>query len=124
MPHPVPRILMSATFTRGDYESVSKIFGMSKPGVLQGPLARRNTKFEFFLGGDPAKSFLKSGTARHKNEPNAADVVLQLQNCLRCESSLLQKAELMIETCWHPSYKRSTIHLFTGGDGLKMKRHR
>ena len=30
MPHPVPRILMSATFTRGDYESFSKIFGMSK----------------------------------------------------------------------------------------------
>ena len=72
MHRPVPRILMSATFTRGDYEyeSFSKIFGMSKPGVLQGPLARRNTKFEFFLGGDPAKSLLKSGTARHKNEPH------------------------------------------------------
>eukprot|EP00956_Cyclotella_meneghiniana_P004040 scaffold4901_cov50-Cyclotella_meneghiniana.AAC.1 len=120
MPQPVPRLLMSATFRRSDYESVASVFEMNNVAVMQGPLARRSTKFEFFVEGNPAKSLVKSARAHITLHPDKQ----QMWYCnsrTACEGALLDKAELLIDKhlpqCHHPSSAQS----FTGGDGMKMK---
>eukprot|EP00956_Cyclotella_meneghiniana_P034894 scaffold109214_cov110-Cyclotella_meneghiniana.AAC.1 len=120
MPHPCPRILMSATFRRTDFDSIAGIFDMNNTAILQGPLARRKTKFDFFVEGDPAKSLLKSGREHFILHPENQ----QMWYCnsrTACEGSLLDKAQLLIDKNSSRQHRPSTAQSFTGGDGLKMK---
>eukprot|EP00956_Cyclotella_meneghiniana_P031331 scaffold81936_cov56-Cyclotella_meneghiniana.AAC.2 len=120
MPTPVPRILMSATFRRRDYATVSKLFNMSSPAILQGSLARRNTEFQFQVFGDPVKSLLRSSSTHMQEQPD----MQQLWYCnsrTTCEGPLLEKADKMIDKYLRPKNIKSSAHSFTGGDGLKMK---
>ena len=120
MPYPVPRILMSATFRRSDFDSVAKIFDMNKAAILQGPLARRKTKFDFFVEGDPAKSLVKAGH-RHLSLHPENQQMWYCNSRTACEGPLLDKAQLLLDKHLPVRYGRSTAQSFTGGDGLKMK---
>eukprot|EP00956_Cyclotella_meneghiniana_P040737 scaffold203534_cov92-Cyclotella_meneghiniana.AAC.1 len=120
MTNPVSRILMSATFRRSDYDAVTEVFEMKNVAVMQGPLARRSTKFDFLVEGDPSKSMTKAGQAHLTAHPGKQ----QLWYCnsrTACEGSLLDKADSIIEKHLPPAHGPSTAQSFTGGDGLKMK---
>ena len=64
---------MSATFRQIDYDSVSEVFEMKNVAIMQGPLARRSTKFDFLVEGDPSKSMTKSAQVHLTNHPDSLE---------------------------------------------------
>jgi superfamily II DNA helicase RecQ len=69
MPHPVPRLAMSATFRREYYDRIVSLFGLEQPIVLQGDLSRRRTHFHCYVVGSPADYLLKNVTTNVRNKP-------------------------------------------------------
>lgn len=100
MPNPVPRILMSATLRRSDYDSIATIFDMDNVAVMQGQLAQRNTMFEFFVEGDPVKSLVKFARKFIIDQPDKQQL-WYVNSRSACEGSLLNKADDIITNFYH-----------------------
>ena len=120
MPTPVPRIAMSATLRQVDRDRITTLLGDMKPNIMHGSLARRGTVFSCFVLGDCCRTFKKSAEAFHKAKPTKQQL-WYYNSASKAEGAALDSAEDVLERHVKRGNKKTTCHLFTGGDGIMMK---
>jgi len=121
MPHPVPRILMSATFQKEERDKCVSLLGDMKPNILHGSLARRNTDFLCVISGSPARTLKTSGD-RDLTEHDDKQQLWYCNSKTNAETSYLDSAVSLLEkhqklgTC-----EGTCCESFTGDDGIMRK---
>jgi superfamily II DNA helicase RecQ len=121
IPHPVPRLVMSATMTMEDINVVRKRVGIDHYVMMCGsPLACRQTLFQFKVSGNPGKSVVQLGADKLEEQPDKQQLWYCNSRTSAEGGSMLERAGDLLERHHSLGGNKATAQSFTGSQNLSF----